>query len=154
MLTFQLNDLFFIPFYHPPQHTTCLPCVFLSTPKFQHPENLSRIHTWKQYQPSQATVFPSFFFFPSLILVTAKMRSKFKDEHPFEKRKAEAERIRQKYSDRIPVSSPHSSVSSDKTSLSLFPSGLACDAGEADLFRSFRLVSFSDPTGPACVWLT
>jgi GABA(A) receptor-associated protein len=32
------------------------------------------------------------------------MRSKFKDEHPFEKRKAEAERIRQKYSDRIPVS--------------------------------------------------
>ncbi|KAI9630209.1 hypothetical protein KEM48_012242, partial [Puccinia striiformis f. sp. tritici PST-130] len=31
------------------------------------------------------------------------MRSKFKDEHPFEKRKAEAERIRQKYPDRIPV---------------------------------------------------
>ena len=36
------------------------------------------------------------------------MRSKFKDEHPFEKRKAEAERIRQKYADRIPVSSPSS----------------------------------------------
>lgn len=34
------------------------------------------------------------------------MRSKFKDEHPFEKRKAEAERIRQKYTDRIPVR-PH-----------------------------------------------
>ena len=34
---------------------------------------------------------------------TTKMRSKFKDEHPFEKRKAEAERIRQKYNDRIPV---------------------------------------------------
>lgn len=33
-----------------------------------------------------------------------EMRSKFKDEHPFEKRKAEAERIRQKYNDRIPVS--------------------------------------------------
>ena len=32
------------------------------------------------------------------------MRSKFKDDHPFEKRKAEAERIRQKYVDRIPVS--------------------------------------------------
>ncbi|GAA5877821.1 hypothetical protein JCM16303_000250 [Sporobolomyces ruberrimus] len=31
------------------------------------------------------------------------VRSKFKDEHVFEKRKAEAERIRQKYSDRIPV---------------------------------------------------
>lgn len=35
------------------------------------------------------------------------MRSKFKDEHPFEKRKAEAERIRQKYADRIPVSHLH-----------------------------------------------
>jgi GABA(A) receptor-associated protein len=34
------------------------------------------------------------------------MRSKFKDEHPFEKRKAEAERIRQKYNDRIPVRRP------------------------------------------------
>ncbi|KAI9023241.1 autophagy protein Atg8 ubiquitin like protein [Hyaloraphidium curvatum] len=30
------------------------------------------------------------------------MRSKFKDEHPFEKRKLEAERIRSKYPDRIP----------------------------------------------------
>lgn len=37
------------------------------------------------------------------------MRSKFKDEHPFEKRKAEAERIRQKYADRIPVSIPSTS---------------------------------------------
>jgi len=35
-----------------------------------------------------------------------RMKSKFKDEHPFEKRKAEAERIRQKYSDRIPVCPP------------------------------------------------
>ena len=32
------------------------------------------------------------------------MRSKFKDDQPLEKRKAEAERIRQKYADRIPVS--------------------------------------------------
>ncbi|KAA8914206.1 hypothetical protein TRICI_002963 [Trichomonascus ciferrii] len=31
------------------------------------------------------------------------MRSKFKDEHPFETRKAEADRIRHKYTDRIPV---------------------------------------------------
>ena len=31
------------------------------------------------------------------------MRSKFKDEHKLEKRKAEADRIRQKYADRIPV---------------------------------------------------
>ena len=38
--------------------------------------------------------------------IAANMRSKFKDEHPFEKRKAEAERIRQKYNDRIPVCLP------------------------------------------------
>jgi hypothetical protein len=44
-------------------------------------------------------------------LSTAKMRSKFKDEHPFEKRKAEAERIRQKYNDRIPVRLPVSLTS-------------------------------------------
>ncbi|KAJ2016142.1 ubiquitin-like protein atg8 [Coemansia sp. RSA 376] len=31
------------------------------------------------------------------------MKSKFQVEHTFEKRKAEAERIRQKYPDRIPV---------------------------------------------------
>jgi hypothetical protein len=41
-----------------------------------------------------------------LLVATSNMRSKFKDEHPFEKRKAEAERIRQKYADRIPVSWP------------------------------------------------
>lgn len=39
-------------------------------------------------------------------LTALDMRSKFKDEHPFEKRKAEAERIRQKYADRIPVRIP------------------------------------------------
>ena len=39
-------------------------------------------------------------------LIAVDMRSKFKDEHPFEKRKAEAERIRQKYNDRIPVRLP------------------------------------------------
>ncbi|KAJ7063073.1 autophagy-like protein 8 precursor [Mycena amicta] len=38
------------------------------------------------------------------------MRSKFKDEHP-SKRKAEAERIRQKYPDRIPVSLPRATGS-------------------------------------------
>lgn len=31
------------------------------------------------------------------------MRSQFKDEHPFEKRKAEATRITQRFSDRLPV---------------------------------------------------
>jgi GABA(A) receptor-associated protein len=45
------------------------------------------------------------------------MRSKFKDEHPFEKRKAEAERIRQKYADRIPVSWPSNLHIADKRSL-------------------------------------
>jgi GABA(A) receptor-associated protein len=42
------------------------------------------------------------------------MKSKFKDEHPFEKRKAEAERIRQKYTDRIPVSTAPSVMSNLK----------------------------------------
>jgi GABA(A) receptor-associated protein len=42
------------------------------------------------------------------------MKSKFKDEHPFEKRKAEAERIRQKYTDRIPVSAAPSVMSNLK----------------------------------------
>jgi GABA(A) receptor-associated protein len=37
------------------------------------------------------------------------VRSKFKDEHIFEKRKAEAERIRNKYPDRIPVTLFHNS---------------------------------------------
>ncbi len=46
------------------------------------------------------------------------MRSKFKDEHPFEKRKAEAERIRQKYADRIPVST-HPQLSGPHPSSSL-----------------------------------
>lgn len=36
------------------------------------------------------------------------LHSKFKDEHTFEKRKAEAERIRQKYADRIPVCTKNS----------------------------------------------
>ena len=31
------------------------------------------------------------------------MRSKFKDEHPLEKRRAESARIREKYPDRVPV---------------------------------------------------
>lgn len=38
------------------------------------------------------------------------MRSKFKDEHTFAKRQAEAERIRQKYADRIPVSTATPSI--------------------------------------------
>ena len=46
------------------------------------------------------------------------MRSKFKDEHQFEKRKAEAERIRQKYADRIPVCILYSDLESPGGDLS------------------------------------
>merc|ERR1712144_173098 len=53
---------------------------------------MGRTPQHKTTRPHQAQIFNS-----------VTMRSKFKDEHPFEKRKAEAERIRQKYSDRIPV---------------------------------------------------
>lgn len=53
------------------------------------------------------------------------MRSKFKDEHPFEKRKAEAERIRQKYADRIPVRVYSFSSKLDLEDLSLLLSYLA-----------------------------
>jgi len=34
------------------------------------------------------------------------MKSSFRDEHPLERRKAEADRILQKYADRIPVHFP------------------------------------------------
>lgn len=54
----------------------------------------------KPLSPSQLY---SDFDYPDNPYFPTKMRSKFKDEHPFEKRKAEAERIRQKYADRIPV---------------------------------------------------
>jgi hypothetical protein len=33
------------------------------------------------------------------------MKFQYKEEHPFEKRKAEGEKIRRKYPDRVPVSS-------------------------------------------------
>lgn len=32
------------------------------------------------------------------------MKFQYKEEHPFEKRKAEGEKIRRKYPDRVPVS--------------------------------------------------
>lgn len=32
------------------------------------------------------------------------MKFQYKEEHPFEKRKAEGEKIRKKYPDRVPVS--------------------------------------------------
>lgn len=51
------------------------------------------------------------------------MRSKFKDEHPFEKRKAEAERIRQKYADRIPVSNQLSHPRRDNKRLTILTVG-------------------------------
>src|SRR5579871_4469433 len=55
--------------------------------------------------PSSSLTLPHPIF--TSIAILCNMRSKFKDEHTFEKRKAEAERIRQKYTDRIPVCSPY-----------------------------------------------
>ena len=64
------------------------------------------------------------------------MRSKFKDEHPFEKRKAEAERIRQKYADRIPVSnSPPSRPRLPKPPLPRFATGFESACGMTDGLR-------------------
>lgn len=89
-----------------------------------------------------------------LPIFLSAMRSKFKDEHPFEKRKAEAERIRQKYADRIPVSYPsnlfdgfHSNgipvPHKSETiliiiiiSLSLSPRLTACSVANGSQFRS------------------
>lgn len=67
-------------FFQPPPHLKYLSQIFFHQPRQQ----LSQ--TYRQVVPR-----------------SVNMRSKFKDEHPFEKRKAEAERIRQKYADRIPV---------------------------------------------------
>jgi len=47
-------------------------------------------------------LFPSFLDFPFSAIIMSKSQS-FKSQHPFEKRKAEAQRIRLKYPDRIPV---------------------------------------------------
>lgn len=44
------------------------------------------------------------FCLESLILITIEMKFQYKEEHPFEKRKAEGEKIRRKYADRVPVS--------------------------------------------------
>lgn len=77
------------------------------------------------------------------------MRSKFKDEHPFEKRKAEAERIRQKYADRIPVCLAFNSLS---LSLSLTLSyekehGRVLCLGSVLTACSGGLTSYFYPTG-------
>ena len=40
----------------------------------------------------------------SAIPVLAAMKFQYKEEHPFEKRKTEGEKIRRKYPDRVPVS--------------------------------------------------
>lgn len=37
---------------------------------------------------------------------SAKMKFQYKEEHPFEKRKAEGDKIRRKYPERVPVSNP------------------------------------------------
>ncbi len=80
---------------------------------------------------AQPTATPPAASCPASSCLTDTMRSKFKDEHPFEKRKAEAERIRQKYADRIPVSRPvslHSLVRPPPPSPLLFFVSLALPA--------------------------
>jgi len=42
-------------------------------------------------------------YFSQSLLFRTKMSKPFKEEHPLEKRKSEAERIRAKYPDRVPV---------------------------------------------------
>jgi len=39
-----------------------------------------------------------------IVYVSKSMKFQYKEEHPFEKRKAEGEKIRRKYPDRVPVS--------------------------------------------------
>lgn len=65
-----------------------------------------RLSTFSIIGVSSTNMFIQSLVSASLTQTAATMRSKFKDEHPFEKRKAEAERIRQKYADRIPVCPP------------------------------------------------
>jgi len=65
-------------------------------------ENLNAIPTISSSNRSTKSTYRPFLA-PFCTTYLPNMRSKFKDEHPFEKRKAEAERIRQKYADRIPV---------------------------------------------------
>lgn len=84
-------------------------CCLLKSPSPLHnpqshrepPPHHTRLHKYLRFPATTSTTHHSS---PSFIAGT--MRSKFKDEHPFEKRKAEAERIRQKYNDRIPVCLP------------------------------------------------
>jgi len=39
-----------------------------------------------------------------IVYALESMKFQYKEEHPFEKRKAEGEKIRRKYPDRVPVS--------------------------------------------------
>ncbi|CAI6328233.1 unnamed protein product [Periconia digitata] len=88
--------------YNAGSHRRCLllplslSTYITSTPPITHPHN-KHGHNSPSHPPN------SLFSTHRLLVQPPNMRSKFKDEHPFEKRKAEAERIRQKYNDRIPV---------------------------------------------------
>ena len=76
------------------------------------------------------------------------MRSKFKDEHPFEKRKAEAERIRQKYADRIPVS--HLTLYYPATSTDVFSSVGDLREGREVRYSHHRQEEIPGPCRPHC----
>ena len=91
-------------------HRPCLTLSYPSTAAFPHPTTTTYFSFSSSPPSSPSTT--DFSTTPKIPLNAShtttniksiNMRSKFKDEHPFEKRKAEAERIRQKYNDRIPV---------------------------------------------------
>jgi GABA(A) receptor-associated protein len=86
--------------------------LIIPPPHSLHNHNLSKPAAY----PSQDSLQQTSNTAKPLLVTTSNMRSKFKDEHPFEKRKAEAERIRQKYADRIPVSWPSNLHIADKRS--------------------------------------
>ncbi|CDZ96341.1 symbiosis-related protein [Phaffia rhodozyma] len=81
---------------HPSHRLETVHCRSLSCPSPSTPNKASHLTSLSRY--CSQTLQQNFF-----LTQHTMVRSKFKDEHPFEKRQAEAQRIRAKYSDRIPV---------------------------------------------------
>jgi hypothetical protein len=100
-------SLVFLPLSFTLRHPSTL-LLCLKQPKF-NPLHLCAASKTLPLRPTSLTSIDrsstphQYLSYTAVIVTTVIMRSKFKDEHPFEKRKAEAERIRQKYADRIPV---------------------------------------------------
>ena len=66
------------------------------------------------------------------------MKWEYKEEHPFEKRKAEGEKIRKKYPDRVPVSSNMSFRQSCAISDAL---QLGCASTFVPFLRNFEVMN-------------